>query len=76
MDLPPWVSDIIRQFTPPETGEVVIVLERYKGGVTKMKIGGQIRHKPPENKSGDSVIDAASGMRGTLTNIPPDYGHR
>ena len=49
MDLPSWVADIIRQFMPPPTGKVVIVLERYQGGITKMEIGGMVREKPPES---------------------------
>jgi len=52
MDLPHWVSDIIGQFTAPATGKVVIVLERYQGGITKMEIGGMVREKPPERKEG------------------------
>ena len=48
MDLPQWVLDVIGQFTAPATGKVVIELERYQGGITKMEIGGVVREKPPE----------------------------
>ena len=48
MDLPEWVRDIIGRFTAPVTGKVVIMLERYQGGITKMEIGGMVREKPPE----------------------------
>lgn len=47
MDFPPWVLDVIRSHQAPQTGEVVIVLERYMGGVTSIKIGGHVRFKPP-----------------------------
>ncbi len=48
MDLPIWVQDEIAKFEPPATGKVVIVLERYQGGVTKLEIGDMVRVKPPE----------------------------
>lgn len=46
MELPAWVLATIRAFEAPATGEVVIKLERYQGGVTKMRIGGVILVKP------------------------------
>jgi len=46
MDLPAWVQDELRRYDPPATGKVVIVLERYKGGITTLEIGGMIRVKP------------------------------
>jgi len=48
MDLPQWVHDIIGKFSAPATGKVVIVLECYQRGITKMEIGGMVREKPPE----------------------------
>ena len=51
MELPGWVLEAIRQYQPPfDTGEVEVVLliETYKTGVTKAKIGGKITVKPPQ----------------------------
>ena len=58
MELPPWVHEAIRQLTPPFTGKVVIELELYKGGVTKIEIGGMVRVKPPA----DSVQPKTGGI--------------
>ena len=46
MNLPNWVTEAIRRFTPPATGKVVIELECYKNGITKIEIGGTTRIKP------------------------------
>lgn len=48
MDLPAWVQEEIRRFVAPATGKVVIVIERYQGGVTTIEIGGSVRKKPPK----------------------------
>ena len=48
MDLPEWVQRVIRDYVPPPTGKVLITVEQYKGGVTKVEIGGMVRVKPPE----------------------------
>ena len=47
MILPDWVLEEIRRFEAGPTGKVVIELERYQGGVTKLEIGGVVRVKPP-----------------------------
>jgi hypothetical protein len=47
MDLPAWVIQAIRDYQAPETGEVIFILELFKTGVTKAKIGGRITVKPP-----------------------------
>lgn len=47
MELPAWVLEEIRRFEPAPTGKVVIEIERYQGGVTKLEIGGVVRVKPP-----------------------------
>lgn len=46
MNLPPWVLESIYKFAAPETGQVVITLELYKNGVTKLELGGVVRVKP------------------------------
>jgi len=46
MNLPNWVNETIRKFVAPPTGKVVIELESYNGGITKIEIGGIIRVKP------------------------------
>lgn len=51
MDLPAWVLEEIRRFEAPRTGKVVIELERYQGGVTRLEIGGVIRSKPPGERT-------------------------
>ena len=48
MNLPDWVQDEIRRYDAPPTGKVVIEIECYQGGVTKMEIGGVVRVKPPQ----------------------------
>ena len=50
MILPSWVRDALTVFEAPPTGKVVIELELYQGGVTKLEIGGIVRHKPPQGK--------------------------
>jgi len=58
MNLPNWVNETIRKFVAPATGKVLIELECYQNGVTKMEIGGVIRTKPTDesDKQDDSVI--------------------
>lgn len=46
MTLPDWVQDAIKNLEPPKTGKVVIEIECYMGGVTKLEIGGHVRVKP------------------------------
>jgi hypothetical protein len=48
MNLPNWVHETIRKFVAPPTGKVVIELECYQSGVTKMEIGGVTRTKPSD----------------------------
>jgi hypothetical protein len=50
MDLPSWVIKLIQEYEAPETGRVLINIERYQGGVTKVEIGGIIRRKPPQTE--------------------------
>jgi hypothetical protein len=47
MDVPTWLLELIRKFNAPPTGRVIINLERYQGGITKVEIGGTVREKPP-----------------------------
>ena len=47
MILPSWVRDALAAFEPPPTGKVLIELELYQGGITKLEIGGVVRQKPP-----------------------------
>jgi hypothetical protein len=47
MDLPAWVTQVIREYQAPESGEVILIIETYKNTVTKAKIGGRITVKPP-----------------------------
>jgi hypothetical protein len=54
MNLPAWVQEAIRKFEPPKTGKVVVEMECYQGGVTKIEIGGVIRVKPDNQKDGNS----------------------
>jgi hypothetical protein len=58
MNLPNWVHETIRKFVAPPTGKVVIELECYQNGVTKMEIGGVTRTKPSDEfeKQDESVI--------------------
>ena len=46
MQLPDWVQEAIRKLEAPKTGKVVIELECYQGGVTKIELGGIVRMKP------------------------------
>jgi len=46
MTLPDWVQAAIKNLEPPKTGKVVIEIECYMGGVTKLEIGGHVRVKP------------------------------
>lgn len=50
MDLPAWVRRAIQDFEAPATGKVVLELELYKMGITKIEIGGIVRLKPPDKK--------------------------
>jgi len=45
MQLPNWVNETIRKFVAPPTGKVVLTLELYNSGVTKLEIGGIVRVK-------------------------------
>ncbi len=47
MDIPEWVSETFRTFRAPSTGKVMIDLEFYQGGITRLEIGGVVRVKPP-----------------------------
>ncbi len=51
MDLPAWVEEEIAKYEAPMTGKVVIEIERYLGGVTKIEIGGLVRVKPPQARA-------------------------
>jgi len=51
MDLPAWVQDEIARYEAPTTGKVVIEIERYQGGVTKIELGGMVRVKPPQTRA-------------------------
>lgn len=51
MNLPEWVREQIQKFEPPQTGKVEIVLELYKGGVTKLELGNTVRVKPDERSN-------------------------
>jgi hypothetical protein len=53
MNLPNWVNETIRKFVPPPTGKVIIELECYQNGVTKMEIGGVTRTKPEKEIDDD-----------------------
>ena len=55
MTLPDWVQAAIKNLEPPKTGKVIIEIECYMGGVTKLEIGGHIRVKPQESKPNDQV---------------------
>ena len=46
MNLPPWVQETVEIFQPPKTGLVIIELECYQGGITKLQIGSFVRIKP------------------------------
>jgi len=46
MTLPAWVLEAVRRLEAPSTGRVVIILECYQGGVTKIELGGLVRIKP------------------------------
>jgi hypothetical protein len=46
MTLPDWVQAAIKNLEPPKTGKVVIEIECYMGGITKLEIGGHVRVKP------------------------------
>lgn len=48
MDLPAWVITAIRDYVPGETCEVVIRLDRYKTGITRVRIGELLTVKPPQ----------------------------
>lgn len=48
MTLPDWVQAAIKNLEPPKTGKVVIEIECYMGGITKIEIGGHVRVKPEE----------------------------
>lgn len=50
MNLPLWVQQALHDFTPPLTGKVVLELELYQGGVTKIELGGVVRKRPPAQK--------------------------
>ena len=51
MNLPAWVEDEIEKYEAPMTGRVVIEIERYLGGITKIEIGGLVRVKPPQTRA-------------------------
>ena len=51
MDLPAWVEDEIKKYEAPMTGKVVIEIERYLGGITRIEIGGLVRVKPPQTRA-------------------------
>jgi len=50
MTLPDWVQAAIKKLEPPKTGKVVIEIECYLGGITKLEIGGHVRVKPEVNQ--------------------------
>lgn len=47
MDLPEWVLETFRAFRAPETGMVLVNMEIYQRGITRVEIGGMVRVKPP-----------------------------
>ena len=51
MDLPEWVAEEIRRYEAPMTGKVVLEIERYMGGITRIEIGGLVRVKPPQTRA-------------------------
>jgi len=61
MELPSWVLDAIKEYEGPKTGRVVLELEYYQGGVTKIELGGFIRRKP-------LTLNASAGEYGVKRN--------
>lgn len=45
MKFPAWVQERIDGFTPPATGKIVIELECYQGGISKIEMGAVVRFK-------------------------------
>lgn len=72
MDLPAWVRQEIEKFDAPPTGKVVIVLERYMGGITNLEIGGAVRVKPNVSRRPPS---AETALRQS-TPVPVERGAR
>ncbi len=71
MVLPDWVQSAIKNLEPPKTGKVVIEIECYMGGVTKMEIGGHLRVKPPDGeKSPGYLAEEELYHKGRLAGLP------
>lgn len=51
MDLPAWVEEEIQKYEAPQTGKIILEIERYMGGITKIEIGGLVRVKPPQTRA-------------------------
>jgi len=56
MILPDWVQAAIKNLEPPKTGKVVIEIECYMGGVTKLEIGGHVRVKPEVSQEKQNTL--------------------
>ena len=55
MIFPDWVQEKIRNFQPPKTGKVVIEIEYYLNGVTRMEIGDIVRFKPEREREENNL---------------------
>ena len=74
MQLPNWVNEAIRRFTPPATGKVVIELECYKNGITKIEIGGTTRIKPERCMTCEAGEACPTHPPGYWNEASPQYG--
>lgn len=61
MNLPNWVNETIRKFVPPPTGKIIIELECYQNGITKIEIGGMVRVKQHSDEYEKEVAEYRSG---------------
>ena len=57
MNLPEWIIEEIKKYVPPSTGRLVIALEIYQGGVTKLELGNVVRLKPPHLETKGAVYE-------------------
>ena len=58
MKIPDWIKAELEKFNPPATGRVVISLEFYEGGVSKLELGVIQRSKPPVRQAPTNFQDS------------------
>lgn len=56
MKIPDWVKDEMEKFKAPVTGKIVMTIELYQGGVTRLELGSVFRMKPPSSHPDNTKV--------------------